>query len=77
MLPFLRNKKIQSAPATTTTVFSEDSGDGEYNKDAPLEACAQDLINAVHSNNVKGVADALQSAFLVLESNEEYEEGEE
>lgn len=43
-------------------------------------ACAQDLINAVHAKDTKATAEALQSAFEILESqphdeNTDNEEG--
>lgn len=47
----------------------EESDDG-----AGLEACAQELIRAVHARDVKAVAQALQDAFELADS-EPHEEG--
>jgi len=46
--------------------------------DHGLEACAEDLIHAVHAEDPKAVAQALKDAFdiLEMEPHEEYEEGE-
>ncbi len=52
---------------------SEDNGN-EMAQEA-IHACAQDLIRAVHAQDVKGVAEAMQSAFIILESMP-HEEGE-
>jgi len=40
-----------------------------------LEACAEDLIHAVHAKDVHGVVDALRAAFQICDS-EPHEEGE-
>ncbi len=36
--------------------------------DSGIEQCAQDLINAIHGHDVQGVAEAMKSAFTILES---------
>lgn len=41
-----------------------------------IHACAEDLINAVHSKNIKGAAEAIRAAFEILES-EPHNEGSE
>lgn len=33
-----------------------------------IESCAKDLIQAVHSQNIKAAASAIQSAFVILDS---------
>lgn len=42
---------------------------------AAIESCARDLIKAVHAQDIKSVAEAIQSAFTILDSqpHEEYD----
>ncbi len=44
-------------------------------KDAAIHACASDLINAIHEKNIPAAADAIKSAFEILDSMP-HEEGE-
>lgn len=77
ILPFLKkNIKQQSgvivhnrAPDESPTSEPDDSGDHA------LEACAQDMIDAVHRRDAKAAASAMRAAFQCLES-EPHEEDE-
>lgn len=60
MLPFLRHNKEASASAPIETIKREHDEDAEFDV---LEAAAEDLIHAVHSKDVKAVAEALRAAF--------------
>lgn len=66
MLPFLKPK-----PQTGVIVKNRepDEKEGEERKDnEALEACAQDLITAIHAHDVKAAAEALKAAFEVADS---------
>ena len=52
-------------PDGSTQVMHE-----EGEQDPALMAAAEDLISAVHSKDAKAVAEALKSAFDIMESNE-------
>ena len=76
MLPFLKNKQrtqtgiVQQVRSPDTEENQEDS-----NPDASIEACAQDLIDAVHAKDVKAASEAIKAAFEILDS-QPHEEGE-
>ena len=78
MLPFLKNK-IQSPGMIIETRKPDEnpSQEEESNDDEGLEMAAQDLIDAVHSKDVKGVASAMRAAFEFLESQPHEEAGHE
>jgi hypothetical protein len=68
LLPFLKDKsRKQQTGVIINTVGPVKEPEQDLGKDA-LEACAMDLIIAVHTKDVKAVAEAIQSAFQVLES---------
>lgn len=81
MLPFLKKKQIAAVvyskmkPSGQVEDEKQDSSEGRVE----LEACAESLIRAINRNDVSAVADALKSAFDVLEAqpHEEYEHEEE
>lgn len=81
MLPFLKNKQ---APGISSLLVKQRTPDEKpqdsetIDKNANIEACARDLINAVQANDAMAVAEALRSAFVCLESepHEEYEQPE-
>lgn len=52
-----------------------DSPDEPDDNSMAIQACAQDLIKAVHNRDVKATAEALQSAFDILESLPHEESG--
>ena len=75
-LPFLKPKRQDAA-----VIIRERTPDGsqmpekdENAKDHALNACAADLIRAVHAKDETGVASAFKAAFEILESrpHEEY-----
>ncbi len=77
MLPFLKLSnqsgssgamtKMRKPDAKSESDLLEDSSSDELAQEA-IRAAAQDLIHAVHSQDVKMVAEALQSAFSILDS---------
>lgn len=76
ILPFL-TKKAQNAGVIVkqrTPDQSDDSQDYDSG-DSGIESCAQDLLNAIQAQDVKGVAQALKDVFEILES-QPHEEGE-
>ncbi len=74
--PKLRNQPIsgvilknrQSTGSTSPVV------DQKPDHEVHIEACAKDLINAVHSKDTNGVAEALKSAFEAMLSAPDEEE---
>ena len=73
MLPWLsRNKEASVSTPVESVSRKPDEGAEEYDS---MHSAAEDLIAAVHSKNVKAVAEALRSAFELMES-EPHEEGE-
>lgn len=64
MLPFL--KKLQEGSVSAPVEAVEREPDNEQDYDG-LHACAEDLISAVHSKDVAGVASALKAAFELCE----------
>lgn len=70
MLPFLKNKE-GSVSAPTETIHRESDEESDFDS---LEVAAQDLCDAIHSKDYKGVASALRAAFDLLES-EPHSEG--
>lgn len=71
MLPFLKNSKEAGISAPPQSI--ERKPDDENSSYDVMEACAEDLISAIHSKDVKGVAEALRSAFELADSNDESE----
>lgn len=64
LLPFLKAKSssaiLDRAP--------DEQPEEENDPNAPIQACAQDLINAIHAKDVAGAAEAIKSAFEILDS---------
>lgn len=73
MLPFLKNQYEGSVSTPPDTIHREPDEDSEFDS---LEVAAQDLCDAIHSKDYKGVASALRAAFDLLES-QPHEEGSE
>lgn len=67
LLPFLKKKIPGAAGLIVETRNSEQNQDQDESSLA-IEQCAMELIEAVHSRNVQGVAQAMKSAFDILES---------
>lgn len=70
MLPFLDKKKTSVAGLIiknrTPDEKPEENQDDSHTM--AIEACAEDLINAVHAKDTKAVAAALKDAFEVLQN---------
>ena len=73
MLPFLQKNKEASVSAMPQTIQRDHDENSEQEFDA-LETAAEDLINAIHAKDVKGVTQALRAAFDLQES-EPHDEG--
>ena len=73
MLPFMKHSKEASVSVAPEVVRrkSDDEGSSDYDH---VEAAAEDLHNAIKSGNIKAIAEALRSAFYILDS-EPHEEG--
>lgn len=69
MLPFL---KPRSQTGITTTYRAPDESSQEQDKsdNTPLKACSDELLDAIHNKDAEGVARALTSAWMILESME-------
>lgn len=71
MLPFLKRKNESGIAGVIIKHRQPDEKPQENqednDKDAAIHACAQDLISAVHSHDVKGAAEAIRSAFEILD----------
>jgi len=76
MLPFLSNKKSKAGYAQDMIVKDRkpDQSDDKDDPKAFLKACAQDLIDAIKSENVDKVAQVLEDTFEMLDS-QPHEEG--
>jgi hypothetical protein len=71
-LPFLKPKN-QGVAGLIIKMRSPDekpqeNQEDKQDKDSAIHACAQDLISAVHAKDIKAAADALRSAFEILDS---------
>jgi 2C-methyl-D-erythritol 2,4-cyclodiphosphate synthase len=79
VLPFLKNKQQGIAglivKQRNPDKVEENQEDTSEDKDASIHACAQDLIDAVHAKDIKAAAEAIRSAFEILDS-QPHEEGE-
>lgn len=76
MLPFLQPKKI------ATMMVASKKPDGSIEQEGPADepnhallAAAEDLISAVHMKDAKAVAEAIESAFEICDSNDDNEGG--
>lgn len=76
MLPFLkkRNEGMNSGLIIKTRTPDEKPEEDQDDPAAAIHACASDLIQAVHAHDVKAAAEAIQSAFEILDS-QPHEEG--
>jgi|WetSurSiteA1Bulk_404760.scaffolds.fasta_scaffold162563_2 hypothetical protein len=66
------NKSPIAALILSGKMKPKENSDGDDNG---LESAAEELIEAIHSNDAAGVAEALKSAFEILDSGP-HEEGE-
>ncbi len=69
MLPFLRKPKASG-------LIVEQRKSDKPNEPSEMEACAQDLLNAIEAKDVKAIAQALQAACELSEYSEAAEEGD-
>jgi hypothetical protein len=74
LLPFL-SKKRQNAGVIVQERAPDEKPEENQEDNSGIEACAKDLIDAVHAQNIKGAADAIKAAFEILDS-QPHEEGE-
>ncbi len=73
MLPFL---KAKPAAQTGVIIQQRPSDSPDSDKNSGIEACAQDLISAIHAKDVKGVAAALQAAMELGSGSDMADESE-
>lgn len=71
MLPFHKLNQEAAASGPVESIVREPDEGAEYDV---LESAAEDLVRAVHSKDIKGVAEALRAAFDLCDS-EPHEEG--
>lgn len=71
MLPFLKKQNEASASMPADKQMRKPDDGAEYDV---MHSAAQDLIDAVHAKDVKGVAEALKAAFELADS-QPHEEG--
>lgn len=67
MLPFLPKKQGMVSGLIIKNRTPDKPEENQDDKDASIHACAQDLITAIHNKDTKGVAEAIRSAFEIME----------
>lgn len=65
MLPFNKLNQEAAPSGPVDSIKREPDEAGEYDV---LESAAEDLVRAVHSKDIKGVAQALRAAFDLCDS---------
>ncbi len=76
MLPFLKSKdKSANVGLIVKTRAPDESSEPKDEGSSGIEACADELIRAVHAKDSKAAAAAIKDAFDILEGqpHEEYE----
>ena len=68
MLPILKMKPAAQTGVMIKQRAPDAKPDDESSGDEGIEACAQDLIHAIHAKDTKAVASALKSLFDIIES---------
>jgi len=63
----LKRKNETTSPGVIVQNRTPDKPD-ENQDDTGIHACAQDLLSAIESKDVKGIADALKAAFEIADS---------
>lgn len=71
---FLKKSKEASVSAPVESVTRKPDEDAEGEDYGGIETCAEDLLKAIEKKSVSGIAEALTSAFEILDS-EPHEEG--
>ncbi len=79
LLPFLKKQNVGGSIATQVEVRKPDAPEQEDDSEAPLRACAADMISAVQANDPMAMAEAIKSAFQIMEMqpHDESEQSEE
>lgn len=67
MLPFLKNKSVQSGSVSVVNRKPDESKQKDE-EDQGLVSCCQDIINAMESKDAKRLAIAFKDAFTICES---------
>ncbi len=67
MLPFLKQKPVAGIIIAKRKPDGQNELEGDDS--APLEACASDLIQAIHAKDAKAAAEAFKAAFEILEAS--------
>lgn len=67
MLPFLKPKQAGIATLIVKNRTPDKPEENQEDGDVAIHACAKDLIDAVHAKDIKGAAEAIRSAFEILE----------
>ena len=76
MLPFMKKKQeVGGSGVIIKTRPSDKPDENQDDSSAGIEACAKDLIDAVHARDIQGAASAIKAAFEILDSMP-HEEGE-
>jgi hypothetical protein len=76
LLPFLKPKDKSVAGLIIKQRTPDEKPESEQDdSSASIDACAEELIRAVHARDTKAVANAMKDAFTILES-EPHKEGE-
>jgi len=68
MLQFMKPKMQTGLMVSVRKPDSIEESHTDGNEDNGLDACAEDLIRALHSKDIKSVSAALKAAFDILES---------
>lgn len=74
ILPFLQKPKV-STGVTVHTRNPDENTESSQEDASEIDYCAEDLIKAVHAKDINATAEALKSAFTILDSMP-HEEGE-
>lgn len=78
MLPFLKKKNeggVAGIIVKTRPPDEKSEQDQDDSKVDSIEYCAQDLLKAIESKDIKAIAEALRDVFDILDS-QPHEEGE-
>lgn len=70
-LPFLKSRRVATALMAKTKSDGAVEIDESADSNEGLMTAAEDLISAVHGKDAKRVADALQAAFQMCDSDDD------
>lgn len=68
MLPFLKTKKVAGLIISSRKPDGSTEELPEENEQSSIDTCSQDLLKAVEAKDIKGISEALKSAFTILDS---------